>query len=306
MVGGQLKDQFLVGRRRKLFARARWFPASPWPELKTLPFNEVGAGAAGVTVLPRSDGGGAQVHAMASALAFARRVGVPFFARPMVEVAHAPDGLDAPWVTRWNETFNPASWGPPLGDRTVVPVTSARQALRLLTQDPSIVVGAPHFHDFTDAFPESYLPVLPSLRNAWSPYGSSASTLFDSRVINVAVHVRRGDVSLHDRDMRARFTSTAKLAAVISSIRESNPTVAMHTHVFTESPTYDLLDLESQTCTLHTSPDVFEVLRHLVGADVFIMAKSSLSFVAALIAQGVVIYEPFWHSPLPTWLEWRK
>jgi hypothetical protein len=35
------------------------------------------------------------------------------------------------------------------------------------------------------------------------------------------------------------------------------------------------------------------------------MAKSSFSYVAGLLNEGIVVYEPFWHQPLTRWVHKR-
>ena len=39
----------------------------------------------------------------------------------------------------------------------------------------------------------------------------------------------------------------------------------------------------------------------LVLADVLVISKSSYSYIAGILSEGIVYYQPFWHSPLPNW-----
>jgi hypothetical protein len=39
----------------------------------------------------------------------------------------------------------------------------------------------------------------------------------------------------------------------------------------------------------------------MISSDILVMSKSSFSYVAALLHQGLVIYEPFWHRPMGHW-----
>jgi hypothetical protein len=43
-------------------------------------------------------------------------------------------------------------------------------------------------------------------------------------------------------------------------------------------------------------------LAHMVQADVLVMARSSFSYVPALANTNCVIYQHFWHHPLPEWI----
>jgi hypothetical protein len=49
--------------------------------------------------------------------------------------------------------------------------------------------------------------------------------------------------------------------------------------------------------------DPIKALEGMCTADVLIMSRSSFSYVAAILSkQGIIIYHPFWHSPLPEWV----
>jgi hypothetical protein len=72
-------------------------------------------------------------------------------------------------------------------------------------------------------------------------------------------------------------------------------------HVFSEGREEDLGPIRERAF-LHLGGDVFQCLQQLIGADIFVMAKSSFSYTAALLSQGIVIYSPFWHAPLQRWV----
>ena len=49
--------------------------------------------------------------------------------------------------------------------------------------------------------------------------------------------------------------------------------------------------------------DPIEALEAMATADLLMMSRSSFSYVAAILnEEGIVIYHPFWHSPLPEWI----
>ena len=50
--------------------------------------------------------------------------------------------------------------------------------------------------------------------------------------------------------------------------------------------------------SVHFDGDPISDWRHLVRADIMVMAKSSFSHVPALLSSNCVIYEPFWHGKL--------
>ena len=52
----------------------------------------------------------------------------------------------------------------------------------------------------------------------------------------------------------------------------------------------------------HAFERLLDVLLHLVEADVLVMAKSSFSYIAAILNAGVKIYEPNFDPPQSTWV----
>jgi hypothetical protein len=49
--------------------------------------------------------------------------------------------------------------------------------------------------------------------------------------------------------------------------------------------------------------DIFDVLDHLIHADLLVTSKSTVSYLPAIINKGIIIYEHFWHAPLQHWLD---
>jgi hypothetical protein len=49
--------------------------------------------------------------------------------------------------------------------------------------------------------------------------------------------------------------------------------------------------------------DPIETLRRMATADALILSRSSFSYVAAILSTNcIVVYYPFWHSAMETWL----
>jgi hypothetical protein len=65
----------------------------------------------------------------------------------------------------------------------------------------------------------------------------------------------------------------------------------------------DFAGLEALGAQLCLDVDAVWTMRQLIEADILIMSKSSFSYVAALVSDGIKLYEPFWHSPLSAWIE---
>ncbi|MFZ9092604.1 MAG: hypothetical protein ACO3FE_21205, partial [Planctomycetaceae bacterium] len=72
--------------------------------------------------------------------------------------------------------------------------------------------------------------------------------------------------------------------------------------LFSEGEAADFREMQAMGAKLFLNADALWTMRHLIEADILIMSKSSFSYVAALISDGIKLYEPFWHSPLSGWI----
>jgi hypothetical protein len=73
----------------------------------------------------------------------------------------------------------------------------------------------------------------------------------------------------------------------------------------TVAPADFALDAFNQLPNLETVVNVEprEVLDDFATADVLVLSRSSLGYVAALLnPHGLVVYSPWWHPPLPGWV----
>ena len=122
-----------------------------------------------------------------------------------------------------------------------------------------------------------------------------------NRIISVAVHLRRGDVTpVH----RPRFTANA---AVLETTRRVTALLEKHgqehaVSLHSEGVPGDFAEFGDSGVALFVNGDAIWTMRQLIEADVLIMSKSSFSYAAALISDGLKLYEPFWHSPLTGWI----
>jgi len=175
----------------------------------------------------------------------------------------------------------------------------------------------PHRH--LDLSTELWRPVAPAVNLA---RGEAAGPL------RVALHVRRGELHFVDSDrmlpneyyiaiaerLRVLLTS-ASLPYRFELYTEavSAPTTIARERFFDPArasdqvlrPEHDRLDEFNVLAPLDrfVNLDAIETLQRLATADVLVTSRSSFSFVAGVLApEKLVIYAPFWHSPMPGWL----
>ncbi|AZO09150.1 hypothetical protein EJ074_08510 [Mesorhizobium sp. M3A.F.Ca.ET.080.04.2.1] len=240
----------------------------------------------GITCVGKQDGGGAQVHAVMSALLFSRVTGIPYFHSPFRRVEHGRDA--EAFAAEWEAAFNLGFSKPcvPHG----VPTISAGAFNKEYRGVPA-VVAEQHFHNFA----ERHLGMYPALAEELR-----ARLLLPQRTFErptIAVHIRRGDV-VGNPAAAQRLTSNATALDNIKRVLADRP--GHRVVVFSQGEPSDF-GMLAEFCEFELNSDIFATVSGMIAADCLIMAKSSLSYVAGLLSKGAVYYEPFWHGPIPSW-----
>lgn len=124
--------------------------------------------------------------------------------------------------------------------------------------------------------------------------------------LTVAVHVRRGDVSAAYPEY---FTSNE---TILQSIAEVKSILDIHQvkykiRVYSQGNSADFADFHLIGAELSLDADSLWTMKELIEADILIMAKGCFSYYAALISDGIKIFEPkaISEDDLPSW-RWRS
>ena len=247
----------------------------------------------GITCPGGGDGMGAQVMARLSTRIFAELKGIRYLHTPLQSLEHTPAGCDATaWASRWEEFLNYAASESPLPD---VPVTPAAKAHRLRPLSGH-VYSVKHCHKITNHLPDHWHNLRPGLREK---YRATPKPAIDENPV-LAVHVRRGDVSYQGKNPD-RYTPLDQIIARIELALGHLPEPRVK--IYSQGSPEDFAAITDRfNAELCLGEDEFTTFHALVGADARVMAKSSFSYLAALIADGVTVYEPFWHPPMPDWI----
>ena len=138
---------------------------------------------------------------------------------------------------------------------------------------------------------------------------------YDARTLNVALHVRRGDiVSKPGFDASSRLTQTAtyntlikNIEAIAARLRAQGVSVPrLEYHLFSQGKTEDFAEIGDQwPLTMHLNEDLIDTLNLLVTADIMVCARSGMS---DMVAQVRPAYRPtlfptgYWAERQPTWV----
>lgn len=114
----------------------------------------------------------------------------------------------------------------------------------------------------------------------------------------IVVHIRRGDVNPHSHP--ERYLPNSYYLEHIQKYRRNTSEVI----IFSEAVSHERFDaFLSLGYDLRLDTLTQEVWQHAIDCDVFIMSMSSFSYVPATLSRAtVVVYHPFWHAPLDGWV----
>lgn len=248
----------------------------------------------------RHDGAGAQTMSRMSALCLARHYGLRYVHTPFETMDHS-EGPPREWAAKWERVFNLGE-GELTLDKCRLPVIGIERfmANKDWWMKPCILTAG-HFVRFTDRNPGAYHAIIPELRRK---YALSRTPPARERVLSVAAHVRRGDVSATDPETAHR---SPDLVAIETAIRQVKHVVTRlgipaRFRIYSQGSRDDLEAFEALGCELLLDAPALSTFDALVESDVLLMGRSSFSFTAALLNEGVKIYDPFDRPAVPGWL----
>ena len=128
------------------------------------------------------------------------------------------------------------------------------------------------------------------------------TTPFDTQYFNVAIHIRRTNIQ-DDRD--SSVTSIQYHINIIHRIYNDNLTKNIKFHIYSQGKIEDyqeIVDLTQYNIEFHLNDFVLDTFNAMVFADILATTTSSFSYVAGLLSNGIIYYEPFWHRPLSNWI----
>ena len=250
-----------------------------------------------LTCAGKKDGAGAQIHAAISTIASCRALGLSYAHTPLSKVAHtSSDGEISDW-----ERFLSLS---DFADTELDPNLPRIDLYEYLSEPGSaperFVAVVENMHFYMNRFPHFYEPLCQRLR--------SNARLEVKRNLNdrpiVSLHVRRGDVNAANAN---RYTPNEFIVSLVNDLSSRLPILQNRPwdfQLYSQGDESDFVDLISNfpdICLMLDTPPI-DAIRGLANADVMIMAKSSFSYVAALLCASNVVYEPFWHAPQRDWI----
>ncbi len=147
-----------------------------------------------------------------------------------------------------------------------------------------------------------YTPeVLDKIRKMYYSTGKPSSGEHD-----IAIHIRRGDVNenMDIEGKRARYTSDDFYVQLIKFLQENYPSYSIC--VYSEGEINDFKKLKNLDINFCLNGDIKKTFHDFVTAKILVTSKSSFSYVAAILSEGIVYYIPMNEKPLDHWNEARE
>ena len=170
-------------------------------------------------------------------------------------------------------------------------------------RDPSVMpfVKYSNFRS-PGAFSSAWLDLVRSAVSYYYPSDRPAANVFQ-----VAVHVRRGDITPCQH--QDRYLPNSHYLELIEKYTPENHQkkrvgkAAVEVTIFSEKESFETLDeFRTRNYTVDIDSTEAEVWQRLYVADVVIMSKSSFSFVPSLLNRnGTIVYTSFGQGALPAW-----
>jgi hypothetical protein len=261
----------------------------------------------------RREGPGSQALMIMSAINFAFSSGLTYVHTPFSLIRHADRPMEE-WAAAWEALLN-------LGAGEIVCEAERREAVSYCHNFPSLELCLGWSHR-NNELSQNFKAMVPQFRRKYYLNKSPRTT----KEVTVAVHFRRGfDVSANDY-LWTNANSILRTIAAVKSILDAHR--ILHTiSVYSEGNSADFAEICAPGFELskyrvgHYSEgssddigegsrpsvesfvdiDALRAMQELIEADVLIMSKSSFCYCAALISDGIKIFEPESES-MDSWL----
>lgn len=124
---------------------------------------------------------------------------------------------------------------------------------------------------------------------------------FNNDAINIALHIRRPN--MHDNRIDGADTHLQYYFDVIERIKKTTVNdKRLIFHIYSQNDISEYDGFDKAGLCFHLNENMFDTFIGLVAADILVTSRSSFSYVAAILSDGIIYYQPFWHPPGENWI----
>tara|TARA_E500000331_G_scaffold31950_1_gene26763 strand:- start:44 stop:778 length:735 start_codon:yes stop_codon:yes gene_type:complete len=237
-----------------------------------------------ITIAGKKDGFGAQYQACLSGLALARKLSIHYIHTPFSTIQF---GLDPLYMNNFTGLISDKWWEKKQKFWQLekkIDVKCYEYIKRIhSSKRPSMYYTANVLDEIKLLYNSTFKPIVPTY--------------------DLAIHIRRGDVHLHMKDESFRYVPNLfyvkQLDQFIKNSESHNPSIA----IISEGTKDDFSEFDKfSNIYFHLNEDVANSFHMLVSAKVLMLSRSSFSYCAAMVSNGMILYQRFWHSKLDHWI----
>jgi hypothetical protein len=124
---------------------------------------------------------------------------------------------------------------------------------------------------------------------------------FNNGKFNIAIHIRR--LNIHDNRIEGADVSNEKFLEIINLLKTKYSDKDYQFHIYSQGNPDDFKPFADNTTVFHIDESIEDTFTGMVLANALVLSPSSFSYTAALLSNGDVYYQKFWHPPLPNWID---
>jgi len=237
------------------------------------------------TVSKRTDGFGAQFQTLILGILILENNGYIYYHTPIESMEHNYDN-DPEFLNKIELLMNIKNNYNCITDNPLVKVYNCIDLIKTFEQNPEWYLSSSSLQNVK--------------MNFWK---NKCRDFFKNNRLNVAIHIRstnKNDITLDDY----RVTPLAYYFNIIDIIREKykNNDKKLLFHIYSQNDINDYKLYNNSDICYHLNENVFDSFIGLVAADILVTSKSSFSYVAAILSDGIIYYNKFWHPPSKKWI----
>tara|TARA_B100001758_G_scaffold30192_1_gene21553 strand:+ start:707 stop:1423 length:717 start_codon:yes stop_codon:yes gene_type:complete len=122
---------------------------------------------------------------------------------------------------------------------------------------------------------------------------------FKNDCFNIAVHIRRPNPD--DNRIMGADTPDKYYLDKINNLRQKYKDKKILFHIYSQGELCNFSKYIANDTILKINMNIFDTFTEMVGADALIMSRSSFSYSAAVLSDGDIYYQKFWHPPMKHW-----
>jgi hypothetical protein len=238
------------------------------------------------TVSERSDGFGAQFQTIIYCILIAENTGNKYIHNKIKSMEHNYDN-DPEYLSKVELLMNIVG-----NYHSIVDISSSDKILSFTPQQL--------IYNFEKNI--NFLMSSESLMKLKSNFWKNKNrNFFNNDAINVALHIRRPNP--HDNRIEGADTHLKYYFNIIERIKKTMVNdKQLIFHIYSQNDMSDYDEFDKEGLCFHLNENMFDTFTGLVAADILVTSRSSFSYTAAILSDGIIYYQPFWHPPGEKWI----